>query len=105
MDDSLDPLCLRLERPRKRPKPKIEQKDPEPLWTPQRFADAFVTQEPTTIKSILQLAKEAEVSQKMAKLQLQLAEDAGLVYRWSFGANRPVKFATVPQSEPSLVPT
>jgi hypothetical protein len=102
IDDSLDPACLRPERPRKRPKPKDEETPKEPEWTPQRFADAFVTPEPTTIKSILQLAKEAGVSQKLAKLQLQLAEDAGLVYRWSFGANRPVKFATVLQPESNL---
>jgi hypothetical protein len=37
----------------------------------------------------------------MARDMIQLAEDAGLIHRWTFRANSPIKFATVAQ--PSLV--
>jgi hypothetical protein len=37
----------------------------------------------------------------MARDMIQLTEDAGLIHRWTFNANRPIKFATVAQ--PSLV--
>lgn len=102
IDDSLDPADLRPERPRKRAKPKAEEKPAKPEWTPDRFADKFVSDEPTTIKSIIAAAKRAGVSQRLAKELLQLAEDGNLIHRWSFGANRPVKFATQSQlgSEP-----
>jgi hypothetical protein len=104
LDESLDPESLRPERPRKRTKVKVEEPAKEPEWTPQRFTDAFVTPNPLTIKSILLVAKQSGVSQRLAKDQLQLAEDAGLVHRWSFGANRPVKFATVSQPIATLRP-
>jgi hypothetical protein len=43
------------------------------------------------------LAPLSSRTQRVARDMIQLTEDAGLIHRWSFGANRPVKFATVPQ--------
>ena len=98
VDESLDPDCLRSERPRKRPAPKVVEVAKEPEWTPQRFADAFLTPVPLTITAILQAAKQAGVSKRKAKDLLQISEDVGLIHRWNFGANQRVKFATVLQS-------
>jgi len=98
VDESLDPDCLRSERPRKRPAPKVVEVAKEPEWTPQRFADAFLTPTPLTINAILQAAKQAGVSKLKAKDLLQISEDVGLIHRWNFGANQRVKFATVLQS-------
>ena len=98
VDESLDPDCLRSERPRKRPAPKVVEPVKEPEWTPQRFADAFLTPVPLTITAILQAAKQAGVSKRKAKDLLQISEDVGLIHRWNFGANQRVKFATVLQS-------
>ena len=53
------------------------------------------------MKAIMAAARETGITQRMARDMIQLTEDAGLIHRWTFGANRPVKFATVPQ--PSLV--
>ena len=53
------------------------------------------------MKAIMEAARETGITQRMARDMIQLTEDAGLIHRWTFSANRPVKFATVPQ--PSLV--
>ena len=81
MDESLDPDCLRSERPRKRPAPKLVEVAKEPEWTPQRFADAFPTPIPLTINAILQAAKQAGVSKRKAKDLLQISEDVGLIQK------------------------
>jgi hypothetical protein len=41
----------------------------------------------------------------MARDMIQLVEEAVLIHRWSFGANRPVKFATVLQTKATLLET
>jgi hypothetical protein len=101
IDDSLDPADLRPERPRKKAKLKDEQHSNTPKWTQDSFVASFVSDEPTTMKEIMVAAKESGITQRMARDMIQLTEGAGLIYRWTFGSNRPVKFATVPQ--PSLV--
>jgi hypothetical protein len=102
-DDLLDPMALRPERQRRKTKAESAPAMHSIVdWTPRKFVDEFVGGEPKTIKSIIAAAKLAGVSQRLAKEQLQLAEDAGLIYRWSYGANRPVKFAT--QSQPESKP-
>ncbi len=103
IEDNLDPTDLRPERPRKKPKPKGEQQSDAPQCTKDSFVASFVTEEPTTMKAIIASARETGITQRMARDMIQLTEDAGLIHRWSFGANRPVKFATVPQ--PSLAGT
>jgi hypothetical protein len=99
MDDSLDPACLKPDRPRKRPKPKADDESDEPEWTPERFVEAFIGTEASSITTIHAAAKRGGVSQRLSKELLKLAEDAGLVHRWLFGGNRPVKFSTQPQPE------
>ncbi len=101
IEDNLDPSDLRPERPRKKPKPKDEQQSDAPKCTKDSFVASFVSDEPTTMKAIMAAARETGITQRMARDMIQLTESDGLIHRWSFGANRPVKFATVPQ--PSLV--
>jgi hypothetical protein len=101
IDDSLDPADLRPERPRKKAKLKDEQHSNTQKWTQDSFVTSFVSDEPTTMKEIMVAAKESGITQRMARDMIQLTEGAGLIYRWTFGSNRPVKFATIPQ--PSLV--
>lgn len=103
IEDNLDPADLRPERPRKKPKPKDDKQPNAPKWTQDSFVASFVSNEPTTMNAIIAAARETGITQRMARDMIQLTEDAGLIHRWSFGANRPVKFATVPQ--PSLVGT
>ncbi len=47
LDDALDPADLRSEKPRRKPKPAPEPVEPaKPAWDADRFAKAFVTDEP-----------------------------------------------------------
>jgi hypothetical protein len=105
IDDNLDASDLRPERPRKKPKPMEEQLTPAPKCTIDSFVASFVSDEPMTMKSIIATARETGVTQRMARDMIQLAEDAGLIHRWSFGANRPVKFATILQTKATLLET
>lgn len=103
IEDNLDPSDLRPERRRKKPKPKDEQQSDAPKCTKDSFVASFVSDEPTTMKAIMAAARETGITQRIARDMIQLTEGDGLIHRWTFGANRPVKFATVPQ--PSLVGT
>ena len=99
IDASLDPADLRPERPRKKPKPKEEPQAVAPKWTVDSFVKSFVSDEPATMKSIIASAADTGITQRMARDLIQLAEDAGLIHRWSIAVNRPVKFATRPQPQ------
>ncbi|MEQ1829434.1 MAG: AAA family ATPase, partial [Pirellula sp.] len=102
VDPTLDPNALRTERPKRNTKPKEECETADPIWTPNGFIEAFLTPEPAATRTILASAKQSKLSQRLAKDLLNRAEDAGLAFRWTFGASRPIKFATVPQ--PTLIP-
>ena len=100
-DDSLDPADLRPERPRRRPKAEPKPAAVEPAWDAQRFAAAFVRDEPATILAITQAAMDAGLSERKATKLLKQAESEGLIYRWRFGATHPVQLATIPQPKSS----
>jgi hypothetical protein len=100
VDDTLDPADLRPERPRRKPKPEaVETKASEPAWDAERFAAAFVGQEPIKMLAIVQAAMDAGLSERKANRLLKQAESDGHVHRWRFGANHPVLYATVPQPD------
>lgn len=99
LDDTLDPAFLKPERPRRPTKPKADKANDEPEWTPERFVETFVGADLSSITTIHAAAKRGGVSLRLSKDLLKLAEDAGLVHRWLFGGNRPVKFSTQPQPE------
>ncbi|MFN4260878.1 MAG: AAA family ATPase [Gemmataceae bacterium] len=102
VEESLDPADLKSEKPRRKPKPSVQPepaKPPKPEWTVASFVAAFVTDTPAMTARIVHRATEADVPEPLAKKLLKQAEAAGLVHRWTFGANQPVQFATRPQSE------
>jgi hypothetical protein len=92
--DSLDPTALRTERPRRR------AKAPEPAWDAARFVAAFVSETPAPMVAIVRVATSAGLSERMAGRLLKQAESQAMIHRWRFGANQPVRFATVAQPRP-----
>jgi Bifunctional DNA primase/polymerase, N-terminal/AAA domain/Primase C terminal 1 (PriCT-1) len=90
IDSRLDPRHLKESKPPKKA-------DGEP-HTPESFTKSFVTAEPATTEEIKAKATGEGVTGRQAASLLKLAESNRLVYRWTFGGNRPVKFATLPQS-------
>lgn len=90
IDTKLDPGQLKETKPAKKD-------DGEP-HTPESFTTSFVTAEPATTEEIKAKAKGEGVTGRQAASLLKLAESGGLVHRWTYGGNRPVKFATLPQS-------
>lgn len=95
-DDTLDPTALKPDRPR-RPKKTEPEEPPKPEMTAQRFVDEFGSEQPKHMQLLLDAAIESGLSQRRSKRLLRKAEGAGLLHRWSYGANKPVEFATVPQ--------
>jgi len=92
-------LILRERRAKGDAKANGATKPPEPAWDASRFAMAFVGETPATILAIIERAKDAGLSERKATRLLKQAERNGLVYRWRFGATRPVQLATIPQPE------
>ena len=90
IDGRLDPRHLKETKPPKKA-------DGEP-HTPESFTKSFVTAEPATTEEIKAKAKDEGVTGRQAASLLKLAESSHLVHRWTFGGNKPVKFATLPQS-------
>lgn len=103
IDDSLDPADLRPERPRRKPKPEpVEAANDEPVWDAERFASAFVTDEPATKLAIEQAALKSIPSERRVAKLMKLAEQQGLIHRWKFAANQPSLYATVPQPKTNV---
>jgi len=50
--------------------------------------------------AIVRAATSAGLSERKAGRLLKQAESQGMVHRWRFGANQPVRFATVAQPRP-----
>ena len=99
--EHLDPMCLRPERPR-RSKTADASRDAtpavdKPKWDVDAFVSAFITTEGVQGETIVGLAMERSLSQAAVKRFLAQAVDARKVYRWTFGANKPVRYSTTPQ--------
>jgi hypothetical protein len=92
-DDKLDPTLLRGPANKRRHE---EPADQEPAWTAQRFAAEFVTSTPVPQAVILNSAREAGLSARMARELLATAEHQQLVHRWTLGRSHRADFATVP---------
>ena len=95
-DNTLDPFALRGLR-RRRDSSGSAQATRQPAWTADRFVEAFVTEDPGDRTEIVAQAQMVGMSQRKATELIRQAESQGLIYRWTFGANRPVKFATIEQ--------
>ncbi len=99
--DELDPSELR-QAPRRKPKAKPEEPpaEPEPpaiVWTPKMFADAFVTNEPTTKTAIIAMAEDHDLAERRAQKLLELAESQHLIHRWDMGRDQRTYYATIEQ--------
>jgi len=103
-DDSLDPADLLTARARRRRSGvRARARTDEPDWTPERFAEEFITDEPALKSQITKKAKEQGLSARKASRLLRDAEEAELVFRWKFGVTKPVRFATEAQPTGSSV--
>jgi hypothetical protein len=102
VDEGLDPTQLKSERPgRKKEKaaPKAEAAPPDP-WSVDRFVRTFLGDEPKGVAQIMAAVElQPELSKRLAKQLLQIAEAEGAVFRWSFGPRKPIAYATRPQPE------
>ena len=102
-DDTLDPTALRPDRPRRKAKTNSESDSPpkatEPLWNALRFAEEFVTETPIPKVALVEAATTAGLSERKANKLLRQAEVSGLIHRWKYGSNLPIRFAKVPQLE------
>lgn len=93
-DDLLDPTELKTERPARRSRPEV---DPKEKWTPEMFAKRFVTEKPQRMTLVRNAASSAGVPFRIIKELQAHAEEQELIFRWKFGANKPVSLATEPQ--------
>lgn len=92
-DDNLDSADLKPDRPPRKAK---KEKEPGEDWSPERFAEAFVTETPRLMQSVRSDAHKAGMSQNLVKTLQADAEQKQLIYRWTYGANRAAELATVP---------
>ncbi|TWT71521.1 AAA family ATPase [Crateriforma conspicua] len=95
-DDTLNTDKLRSDGRRRRNK-ETPEAPTEPEWDAQRFAEAFLDDEPKTADDILAKAKTGKLSGRRAQRLLGQAETAGIAHRWKFASNEKHKFATKPQ--------
>lgn len=93
-DPTLDTSALRGLR---RSRAKSRQSNVATEWTVEQFVSAFVTDQPRDRSEIVPCAQTAGLSQRKATQFLRQAESQGLIHRWVFGSNGPVKFATLQQ--------
>jgi hypothetical protein len=97
----LDPTALRPERPRRQKQSEKEAPAPAappvPKWDVASFIGAFVTVDGRQADTIIGMAKEKGLSQAAARRFLAQAIDSGKIHRWTYGANRPVRYSTRPQ--------
>lgn len=98
--DGLDPAALKPDRPRRRPKEQAKGEPPSPRppdWDTDTFVKTCVSDEGQVRDRLLDIAMRNGVSKARAKALLQMAEAERKVHRWVSGANKPVRFATLPQ--------
>jgi hypothetical protein len=103
LDDSFDPAALRVDRPRRKAKTASESDTPpkatEPAWDALRFVAEFVTETPVPKVTLVESAAARGLSERRTQKLLKQAEGTGLIHRWKYGSNQPVRFARIPQTE------
>jgi hypothetical protein len=95
--DDLDPADLK--RPAQhRTAAKTPREPPPPPWTPERFAEAVLTDTPQTKATVLDVAIRAGVPNlHQAGGLLDLAETTGKAFRWRMPKDKRVFYAAKPQ--------
>ncbi len=95
--DDLDPASLRKEGGKRSAKGGDEEEPPS--YDAAGFADRFLTEEPKSQARILEEAEAEGLSSRRVKRLLDLAEEEGLIFRWSVGPRKAPAYATVEQPE------
>jgi hypothetical protein len=98
-DDTLDPRALRRDRPRKTKSPNAVGSAERDTWSPDSFVARFLSVSPATKASIVESARGAGLTERRALHLIRSAEDQGKAFRWQYGSNVAVRFATVPQTD------
>ena len=100
----LDATALRPDRPRRAKKDKggdggegCTKPAPKPEMDVDTFVTLCVSTEGKSKDAVLFEALSHGTTKTRARSLLRLAEEAGKIHRWTYGANQPVKFATAPQ--------
>jgi len=70
---------------------------PKPEMDVDTFVATCVSAEGKSKDAVLFEALSHGTTKTRARTLLRLAEETGQIYRWTYGANQPVKFATAPQ--------
>ncbi len=92
--DGLDATALRDARPRRTPKADEGPPEEDDVAA---FVARFITEAPQTKSKITRAAAKEKISARKAHSLLRTAEEDELVHRWSYGSQKPVRFATVPK--------
>ena len=97
--DDLDPAALRKEGGKQRAT--TQEKTEAPSWNTESFVQRFCGPEPKSQARILEDAEAEGLSSRRVKRLLDLAEEDGLVFRWTVGPRKTLAYATVepPESE------
>ena len=99
----LDPAALRVDSPRRKARTASQSDSPpkatEPAWNTIRFVAEFVTDTPVPKVTLVESAVARRLSECRTQKLLKQAEGTGLVHRWKYGSNQPVRFARIPQTE------
>jgi len=95
--DDLDPAALRKEGGKQRSADR--EKTEAPSWNTESFVQRFCETEPKSQARILEDAEAEGLSSRRVKRLLDLAEEDGLVFRWTVGPRKTLAYATVEQPE------
>ena len=95
--DDLDPTALRKEGGKQRSADR--EKTEAPSWNAESFVQRFCGPEPKSQARILEDAEAEGLSSRRVKRLLDLAEEDGLVFRWTVGPRKTLAYATVEQPE------
>lgn len=95
--DDLDPTALRKEGGKQRSAG--QEKTEAPSWNTESFVQCFCGTEPKSQARILEDAEAEGLSSRRVKRLLELAEEDGLVFRWTVGPRKTLAYATVEQPE------
>lgn len=93
----LDPTHLKQRSsrsPKKAEKPPVDPVKPVEAWTPQRFATAFIGNDPKMRGGIIAEARAVGLSLKQAESLLSQAEGGKLAFRWKLDKDTKAYFAS-----------
>lgn len=92
--DEFDPANVKRHSARRsRSRASMPNKPPEAEWTAERFAIELGSDEPQTRQTLIDAAIGRGLSERQAVRLVRGADKAGHLFRWSAGANKPIRYA------------